>query len=108
MPVANPDQKLEQAVAFLQQPLFRNLHAQAHARAILRQLATPGADWPNFRADLDERLHAAAYHLFWTALQILEAGQQPQAVRPLLVAAAEAWEFLGGDPRFDAPLRVEQ
>ena len=81
---------------------------RAHSRAILRQLGRPAEDWPRFRGDLDERLHHAAHHLLWSALQLLEANRTTEDVRPLLIAAAESWEFICSDPRYESPDRVEQ
>lgn len=105
---SDPNMRLLRARHFLQDPLVSNLHAQAHARAILRQLGRPAEDWPHFRPDLDERLHHVAHHLLWSALQLIGAGRSIHDVRPLLVAAAESWEFISADPEYDAPIRVEQ
>ena len=96
------------AQSFLSNPQVRYLHAQAHARAILRNIARPSDDWPNFRSDLDERLHHAAHFLFSAALQLLEAGAAQTEVGPLLLVASEALEFLCADPRESTPVRLEQ
>ena len=92
---------------FLREPLIGNLLAQAHARSILGQLRGPAADWPRFRPDLEERLLHISHSLLWSALQVMEAGLPISDVRPLLVAAAEAWEFLSAEPNHEAPDRIE-
>src|ERR1043165_8365879 len=108
MVIVTPQEILLRAQAFLQNPSIRNLHAQAHARAILRNVARQSDDWPNFRTDLDERLHHAAHYLLWAALHLLEAGQPQTDVDPLLLTASEALEFLCADPRESTGVRLEQ
>ena len=103
-----PEEILRRAQAFLNNAEVRNLHAQAHARAILRNVARPSDDWPRFRSDLDERLHHAAHYLLWAALHLLEAGRSHPDVGPLLLVASEALEFLCADPRQSTPVRLEQ
>jgi superfamily II DNA/RNA helicase len=108
MVIPATQETLLRAQAFLQNPLVRNLHAQAHARAILRNVARQSDDWPNFRSDLDERLHHAAHYLLWASLHLLEAGQPPADVAPLLLTGSEALEFLCADPRESTAVRLEQ
>ncbi len=108
MTISAPEETLRRAQIFLQTPLVRNLHAQAHARAVLRNIASGSDDWPNFRVDLDDRLHHAAHSLLWSALQLMEAGQPQADVNPLLLAGSEALEFLCADPRYPSPVRLEQ
>ncbi len=108
MVIANTAAVLERANRFLQSSVVRNLHSQAHARAILRNVGRNADDWPNFRADLDERLHHAAHSLLWSALELMEAGHPQPEVNPLLLAGAEALEFLCVDPRYPSDVRLEQ
>jgi hypothetical protein len=108
MPITNPEQRLEGALAFLRQSAVRNFQAQAHARSILRHLSVPPEDLPAFSADIDQRVHYAAYYLLWTSLELLEAGMATDSVMPLLEAAAERLEFLAGDPRYDSDVQLEQ
>jgi hypothetical protein len=69
MVIANTAVVVDRANRFLQSSVVRNLHSQAHARAILRNVGRNADDWPNFRVDLDERLHHAAHSLLWSALE---------------------------------------
>jgi hypothetical protein len=68
MAIQDPAATLRRAVAFAANATVRNLHAQAHARSILRNLTEPSPEWPNFRSDLDERLHHAGHSLLWSGL----------------------------------------
>ena len=98
MPIPNQQATLNRATALAAHATVKNLHAQAHARAILRNLTAPTDDWPNFRADLDDRLHHAGHSLVWSGLQLLEVGRRDEQVRQLLLTGAEALEFLQREP----------
>jgi superfamily II DNA/RNA helicase len=99
---------LRRAQSFLINPQVRYFHAEAHARAILRNVARPSDDWPKFRSDLDDRLHHAAHYLLWAALHLLEAGRSQAEVSPLLLFASESLEFLCADPSENTPVQLEQ
>ena len=72
-----------------------NLHAQAHARAILSELRTPLAEQPQFTAGLDERLYLAANFLVCGGIDVLQGvGYENLSVRAL-TRGAESLEFLG-------------
>ncbi len=108
MPIRHPEATLNCATGFAAHATVRNLHAQAHARSILRKLTDPSDDWPNFRADLDDRLHYVGHSLLWSGLQLLETGRRDDEVRSLLSTGAEALEFLSANPRYDSTTRIEQ
>jgi superfamily II DNA/RNA helicase len=108
MPIPDPNGTLRRATDFAANATLRNLHAQAHARSILRNLRTPSPEWPNFRSDLDDRLHHAGHSLLWSGLQLLEVGHRRDEVRQLLQTGAEALEFLSANPRYPSACRIEQ
>src|SRR6266567_2139544 len=85
-----------------------NLHAQAHARAILQELESPKKAWPHFRGDLDERLYYGAHFQIWSALQLLDQGKSKVEAQEALLRGAEALEFLCKDPALDGGVRSEQ
>src|SRR5205807_142663 len=86
----------------------RNLHAQAHARAILQELRSPRTAWPQFRRDLDHRLYYGAHFQIWTALELLDQGQAKEQAQEALLNGAEALEFLCEDPTLNSDVRSEQ
>lgn len=83
-----------------------NLHAQAHARAILSELESPSAEWPEFSGGLDERLYFSANHLICSGLELLEGTGHEDLGFRALTRGAESLEFLATasrDSRFVAP-----
>lgn len=95
----NPEEFAEQLAAALRDPVRLNLHAQAHARSILIELGTPRQNWPNFTADLDRRLHAAANYLLAGGIDLIESEPHRALARDALTRGAEALEFLVAQPQ---------
>jgi len=108
MPIGNPDGTLKKLQRFSQQSGILRLHAQARARAILRGLNAPEADWPEFRKDLDIRLYYAAHYQIWKALQLLGAKQHEEQAKECLAKGAESLEFLYRDSGSDPIVRDEE
>jgi len=74
--------------------LTQNLHAQAHARAILIDSAAPREQWPPFSRHLDERLYYGANLLISGGLELLEGEGFAEQAEKFLTRGAEAIEFL--------------
>jgi len=108
MSIGNPNATLKRLQKFSERSDILRLHAQAHARAILRGLNAPKRDWPSFQEDLDVRLYYAAHNQIWKALQLLEIKQHPEQAKEYLVKGAEALEFLYQDPNSDPIVRDEE
>ncbi len=108
MSIGNLDAILEKLQRFSEQSEVLSLHAQAHARAILRGLDAPEADWPSFHQDLDIRLYYAAHYQIWKALQLLEVNKHQVQAKECLAKGAEALEFLYRDSRSDPIVRGEE
>jgi len=108
MSIGNPDATLEKLQRFSERSEVLRLHAQAHARAILRGLNAPEADWPSFQKDLDIRLYYAAHCQIWKALQLLEVNQRQEQAKENLAKGAEALEFLYRDSGSDPIVRDEE
>jgi len=108
MSIGKPDATLERLQRFSERSEVLRLHAQAHARAILRGLNTPEADLPSFQKDLDIRLYYAAHYQIWKALQLLEVRQNQGQAKEYLVKGAEALEFLYRDPDSNPSVRDEE
>jgi len=104
----NAETLVAQLVGYAADPEVGNLHAQAHARAILQELGSPPTAWPKFRADLDERLYYGAHFQIWTALELLEQGKSKAEAQQALLNGAEGLEFLCEDSSLNAGLRSEQ
>jgi len=74
--------------------LTQNLHAQAHARAILIDSNTPSDQWPPFSLNLDKRLYYGANLLISGGLELLEGENFVEQAETFLTRGAEAIEFL--------------
>ena len=105
MATENTESKLEILKNFSKRSDILKLHAQAHAREILRELNAPKKEWPLFQKDLDIRLTYAAHYQIWKGFQLLEANKHWKQVKEILVKGAEALEFLYKDVKSDAILR---
>jgi len=108
MSIANPDATLEKLQSFSKRSEVLKLHAQAHARAILKELNAPEAEWPSFQKDLDIRLYYAAHCQIWKALQLLEVNHHKKQAKESLATGAEALEFLYLDSGSDPIVRDEE
>lgn len=108
MPIENPDATLKKLKSFSERSKVLRLHAQAHARAILRGLNVPETDWPLFQKDLDIRLYYTAHYQIWKALQLLEVNQHQEQAKECLAKGAESLEFLYRDSGSDPIVRDEE
>jgi len=108
MPIGNPDATLEKLQRFSERSEVLRLHAQAHAKAILRGLDAPEVDWPRFQKDLDIRLYYASHYQIWKALQLLEVNQYQRQAKESLAKGAEALEFLYRDSNSNLIVRDEE
>jgi len=108
MATENTESKIEILKKFSKRSDILKLHAQAHAREILRELNAPKKEWPLFQKDLDIRLTYAAHHQIWKGLQLLEANKHWKQVKEILVKGAEALEFLHKDVKSNAILRDDE
>ncbi|MDL1871193.1 DEAD/DEAH box helicase [Deltaproteobacteria bacterium PRO3] len=102
MPIRDLQQLSQQMETLLRDGTRRNLHAQAHARAILKQLGTPEREWPAFSPVLDERLMYFANASMVMALDLVDAPMYQDLATELLTQGAEAIEFLCVVGRFKA------
>ena len=105
MATENTESKLEILKKFSKRSDILKLHAQAHAREILRELNAPKIEWPLFQKDLDIRLTYAAHYQIWKGLQLLEANKNCKEIKEILIKGAEALEFLYKDAKSNAILR---
>jgi len=108
MSIRNPDATLKKLQRFSERSEVLSLHAQAHARAILKGLNATEADWPSFKKDLDIRLYYASHYQIWKALQLLEVNQHKKQAKESLAKGAEALEFLYRDSGSDPIVRDEE
>ena len=108
MSIENSDPKLEKLEKFSKRSDILKLHAQAHAREILKELNAPEKEWPIFQKDLDIRLTYAAHYQIWKGLQLLEANKHRKQAKEILVKGAEALEFLHKDVKPNAILRDDE
>ncbi len=79
---------------YASEDMTQNLHAQAHARAILIDSAAPRDQWPSFNPHLDERLYYGANLLISGGLELLESEGYAEQAEKFLTKGAEAIEFL--------------
>ncbi|MHA1877059.1 MAG: DEAD/DEAH box helicase [Promethearchaeota archaeon] len=108
MSIENSDPKLEKLEKFSKRSDILKLHAQAHAREILKELNAPEKEWPIFQKDLDIRLTYAAHYQIWKGLQLLEANKHWKQAKEILVKGAEALEFLHKDVKPNVILRDDE
>lgn len=102
MPLRDLEQLSRRMETLLRDGTRRNLHAQAHARVILKQLGTPEQEWPAFSPTLDERLAYFANISLVMALDLVDEPTHQDLAVELLTQGAEAIEFLCAAGRFKA------
>lgn len=107
MPLRDLEQLSRRMETLLRDGTRRNLHAQAHARAILKQLGTPEREWPTFSPVLDERLAYFANITMVMALDLVDEPTHHDLAIELLTQGAEAIEFLCAAERFKASIPDE-
>ena len=105
MSIENTDYKLEKLEKFSKRSDILKLHAQAHARGILKELNAPENEWPIFQKDLDIRLTYAAHYQIWKGLQLLEVNKHRKQAKEIIVKGAEALEFLHKNVKSNTILR---
>ncbi|MGH8645382.1 MAG: DEAD/DEAH box helicase [Gammaproteobacteria bacterium] len=102
MPLRDMEQLSQRMETLIRDRTRRNLHAQAHARAILKQLGTPEREWPAFSSTLDERLTYFANVALVMAMDLVDAPAHQNLAMELLTQGAEAIEFLCAAGQFKA------
>lgn len=107
MPLRDLEQLSRRMETLLRDGTRRKLHAQAHARVILKQLGTPEGEWPVFSSVLDERLAYFANISLVMALDLIDAPPHQDLAVELLTQGAEAIEFLCTAGQFKASVPDE-